>query len=208
MATVKIGTLLIRTLAKPISNQIKAQVKNHERFRKMCVSLAQTMHRSEIRLRTKLLGEPARNVRPLSEAKAIDNGANFLAEGFLFSVAAGLIVAESWRSSRSESKRREGVADSLDDLRVRLDSIEARAVEWEERARVAQDRQDELTGILERIVTIGMRGGWLQLPDTPLAAPRRSSPLALPPIPSGSDSDVPSTRPATSQNLPPTPDSA
>ena len=55
-------------------------------------------------------------------------------------MAAGLIVAESWRSSRSESKRREGVADSLDDLRVRLDSIETRAVEWEERAREAQDR--------------------------------------------------------------------
>ncbi|KZV68099.1 OPA3-domain-containing protein [Peniophora sp. CONT] len=180
MATVKIGTLVIRTLAKPISNQIKMQVKNHETFRKMCVSLAQTMHRSEIRLRTKLLGEPARNVRPLSEAKAIDNGANFLAEGFLFSVAAGLIFAESWRSSRSESKRREGVSDSLDDLRVRLDSIETRAIEWEERAREAQERQDALTRVLSHIVDNGMRGGWLQLPDTPLAAPTRA---ALPPPP-------------------------
>src|ERR1700734_3189189 len=42
----------------------------HERFRGLCVSLAQRMHRGEILLRTNILGEPARhNVRPLSEAR-------------------------------------------------------------------------------------------------------------------------------------------
>lgn len=49
-----------------------------------------------------------------------------LAEGFLFVVAASLIIGETWRSSRSESKRREGVNDQLDDLGTRLIELATR----------------------------------------------------------------------------------
>lgn len=52
-------------------------------------------------------------IRPLSEAKAIDSGANFISEAFLFLVAGGLIVFESLRARRKESSRREDVADRL-----------------------------------------------------------------------------------------------
>ena len=39
-----------------------------------------------------------------------------MAESFLFLVAASLILAETWRSSNKESKRREGVTDQLEEL--------------------------------------------------------------------------------------------
>ncbi|KAI3998256.1 optic atrophy 3-like protein [Schizophyllum commune Loenen D] len=112
MATAKIGTLLIRTLAKPIANQIKAQVKQHPSFRRICVGLAQRMHRTEMRLRTNILGA-SRDVpvRPLSETRAIENGANAIAEGFLFAVAAALILGESWRSSVKGEKVSVGWVD-------------------------------------------------------------------------------------------------
>lgn len=55
-------------------------------------------------------------IRPLSESKAIESGANFISETFLFLVAGGLIVFESWRSRRKESNRREGVEDRLCEL--------------------------------------------------------------------------------------------
>lgn len=55
-------------------------------------------------------------IRPLSESKAIDSGANFLSESFLFIVAGGLIVFESFRSRRKETSRREDVADRLREL--------------------------------------------------------------------------------------------
>ncbi len=55
-------------------------------------------------------------IRPLSEAKAIESGATFISEAFLFGVAGSLIVFESWRSRRKENTRREGVADRLGDL--------------------------------------------------------------------------------------------
>lgn len=178
MATVKIGTLLIRTLAKPISTRIKYQAREHERFRKICVSLAQTMYRYEVRLRTGLLGEPAKHIRPLSEARAIENGANFLAEGFLFSVAAGLIIGETWRSSRSQSKQRSDVNDSIEELQVRVRELNERL-----RMAASEERQrhQELARIMDRVVEIGLRGGaWAELQnDTPLQPPRILSDLPM-----------------------------
>jgi optic atrophy 3 protein len=55
-------------------------------------------------------------IRPLSEAKAIESGATFISEAFLFGVAGSLIIFESWRSRRKENTRREDVADRLGDL--------------------------------------------------------------------------------------------
>ncbi|KAG6872711.1 hypothetical protein C0993_001976 [Termitomyces sp. T159_Od127] len=174
MASVKIATLIIRvrylrqisftvdtdvqqTIAKPISSQLKAQAKH-----------------------------------------AIENGANALAEGFLFTVAAALIIGESWRSSQKQSKRRDDVDDQLDslgtqvtELTTRVKEIEAR---WEDemqyqkqryvcrvcRVRIESHnvkqcfahRNDELSRILQRIVEIGLRGGWAEFEGTPLQIPR------------------------------------
>lgn len=58
--------------------------------------------------------------------RAIENGANALAEGFLFGVAALLIVGETWRSSRSQSKRRDTVDDQLEDLQTKLSQLAER----------------------------------------------------------------------------------
>jgi hypothetical protein len=60
--------------------------------------------------------KPLPRIRPLSEAKAIDSGANFISETFLFLVAGGLIVFESWRSRRKENTRREDVQGRLIEL--------------------------------------------------------------------------------------------
>lgn len=153
------------TLTFP-QNQIKAQAREHERFRKICVSMAQALHRFDMRLRlgsirndaairkqTEAAAEAKKHIptsptvkteaatkaeeeailkakaaaedaakpqhyriRPLSESKAIESGANFISESFLFLVAGGLIVFESWRSRRKESTRREGVEDRLAEL--------------------------------------------------------------------------------------------
>ncbi|KAI0317383.1 optic atrophy 3 protein-domain-containing protein [Amylostereum chailletii] len=195
MATTKIATLVIRTLAKPISNRIKIQAKEHDRFRKVCVSLAQTMYRTEANLRTNLLGEPAKHLRPLSEARAIDNGANFIAEGFLFSVAAALI-GETWRSSRNQSKRRDDVDDALEDLQAQVRELGERLGKWEtvqeERSQEEQTRNEELTRILERVVDIGIRGGWMDAQDTPLQVPRIHTPS---PTAASSSSPPPSSDP-------------
>ncbi|KAF9464521.1 optic atrophy 3 protein-domain-containing protein [Collybia nuda] len=196
MASVKIATLIIRTVAKPISSQLKNQAKEHGRFREFCVSLAQMLYRSEVKLRTNIMGEPAKHIRPLSESRAIENGANALAEGFLFTVAAALILGETWRSSRNESKRRDNVNDQLDslgtnvvELTTKVDSLSTR---WETELREERQKNDELSRILQRVVEIGLRGGWLEFQDTPLQFPRiELHPPRPPPQPPISTSDLP-----------------
>ena len=47
-----------------------------------------------------------------------------LAESFLFVVGAGLVVGETWRSSRKEGKRRDDVADRLERLEKDLGNIQ------------------------------------------------------------------------------------
>ncbi|KAI9842268.1 MAG: hypothetical protein M1837_007337 [Sclerophora amabilis] len=174
--TLKITSLIVKTLSKPIANQIKSQAREHARFRRICVSFAQGLHRVDMRLRLGLLQDPAamerqatkeaaealekkrkleiptvkteaqmkadeaaaeRNktkstekpkvsskprIRPLSEAKAIDTGANFISETFLFLVGGSLIVFESFRSRRRENNRREDVADRLGELEENEDN--------------------------------------------------------------------------------------
>lgn len=58
--------------------------------------------------------------------RAIENGANSLAEGFLFGVAALLILGETWRSSRSQSKRRDSIDEQLEDLSSKLQEMTTR----------------------------------------------------------------------------------
>jgi len=154
------------------------------------------MYRYESRLRTGLLGEPAKHIRPLSETRAIENGANFLAEGFLFSVAAALIISETWRSSRSQSKQRSGVNDSIEELHTRVRELNERLRTWEEAALEERQRHQELAHIVDRIVEIGLRGGaWAELQDdNSLQSPHVQSNSLLPKSPSVSHANAKRTR--------------
>lgn len=81
--------------------------------------------------------EPAKRprVRPLPEAKAIESGANFISEFFLFAVAGSLILAEQIRARRKEASRRDLVLERLELLEDRTRQDEERLVELEERSR-------------------------------------------------------------------------
>ncbi|PRT54534.1 OPA3-like protein [Wickerhamiella sorbophila] len=117
----KFTSLLVKTLAKPIANTIKANAKEHPSFRKFCISFAQKLHQTDVKLRLKLLNEKNIKVRPLNDAKAIQSGATFISEAFVFSVAGSLVFFESWRSRRKEQARQ---ASIVDDIQVLQDEIE------------------------------------------------------------------------------------
>ncbi|KAJ6262747.1 hypothetical protein Dda_1304 [Drechslerella dactyloides] len=215
---VKLTSLAIRTLAKPIANSIKQQAREHPRFRAICISIAQAVHRTDMRIRLNLLRDSSvvekaeeeeerrkasdkhkdeeekekesiaklagdafkdgshgqstakasssmdssiptpppspssdsssqhstlsspkkkksstPHIRPLSDAKAIERGANFISEAFLFSVAGGLILFETLRSRKKEMNRRDEVSERLQSLeevdeiwRQKVDMLERR----------------------------------------------------------------------------------
>lgn len=75
-------------------------------------------------------------IRPLSEAKAIDSGATFISETFLFLIGVGAILGERWWSNKKEESRREGVEE-------RLQGLESELGDWKERALKAELQQRE-----------------------------------------------------------------
>ncbi|KAK6533169.1 hypothetical protein TWF281_007322 [Arthrobotrys megalospora] len=205
---IKLTSLAVRTLAKPIANSIKQQAREHPRFRTICIAIAQTVHRTDMRIRLNLLRDnsviekaeeeeerrratdkgkdekesiaklatealkdgkqdslktssthhdhptphspasepeaghathaakkrkPATpHIRPLSDSKAIERGAAFISEFFLFSVAGGLILFEALRSRKKEMNRRDEVTERLQNLEE-VDEIWRRKVEMLER---------------------------------------------------------------------------
>ena len=55
--------------------------------------------------------------------RAVQNGATTLAESFLFLVAAGLVLGETYRSNRKEGKRRDDVRERLEGLEENVRSV-------------------------------------------------------------------------------------
>ncbi|GJJ11757.1 hypothetical protein Clacol_005995 [Clathrus columnatus] len=185
MASLKLATLAIRTIAKPISNRLKQEAREHPFFRRICVQLAQSMYRTEMRLGTFVLGQPPRAVKPLSETKAIESGATFIAESFLFFVAASLIIAEQWRSSNKETRRREGVSETIEELKRSVKSLEEKVEGIRvgvgigigigddgddvdgvvgggllDRVKVIERRSEDVMGIVEQLAQYSLYHGW------------------------------------------------
>ncbi|KAI4284782.1 MAG: hypothetical protein L6R35_004816 [Caloplaca aegaea] len=204
---IKIGSLLLKTLSKPVANYIKGQAREHPRFRRLCIAGAQRIHRLDMSLRLGLLQDRAAidkqinreaaealakrqkrevptvktesqakaeetkstadkvkgeektkmsskpKIRPLSEAKAIDAGANFASESFLLSVGIGLIVFERWWANRRETSRREDVADRINELEESENSTRRALLELEKeilRLRAKAGEKASSKGILPR----------------------------------------------------------
>lgn len=89
-----------------------------------------------------------RRIRPLSEAKAIDSGATFISEAFLFLVAASLIGFESWRNRRKAVASREAVEE-------RLDKLEGEVKRVEQEKKGLEGRVERLKGELEKKIASG-----------------------------------------------------
>ncbi|CAH2353579.1 hypothetical protein CLIB1423_11S02938 [[Candida] railenensis] len=126
----KLTSLLVRTVAKPIATAIKGQAKEHETFRNGCIRIAQTIHSTDLRLRMKLLGEEKIKIRPLNDNKAIDQGATFLSEFFIFSVAGGLIFYESYRSRKKAANEKDALADDISTLQDEIEYIKLKMKEY------------------------------------------------------------------------------
>ncbi|OBZ88060.1 OPA3-like protein [Choanephora cucurbitarum] len=153
MSAIKIGSLLVKTLAKPVANSIKTQAKQHPTFREFCISVAQM----------KFLGYKTEKIRPLNDARAIESGANFLSEAFVFSVAASIIIAESWRSHTKDKNRRNYVDDALENLENEnkcllelLEETRQLYISNEERLKQIEEDNIHLRRMLDEILSVSM----------------------------------------------------
>ena len=87
--------------------------------------------REEIRKKAEERIKP--RIRPLSEQKAIETGANFVAETFIFAVGISVIVVEQWRQRRKAKNARDDIREDLDELQIELKTVKAELEEMKAR---------------------------------------------------------------------------
>ncbi|KAK9937980.1 hypothetical protein M0R45_014743 [Rubus argutus] len=122
----KLGTLAIRTISKPIAARLKTHAAVHPRFRAAIIWMAQTKYRWATQLQRRLQYGRAVNVaiRPLDEAKAIAAATDFLGELVIFSVAGLVIMYEVNRNYKSEAKKEAKRKQELEALKLKDKDLE------------------------------------------------------------------------------------
>ncbi|XP_043688076.1 OPA3-like protein [Telopea speciosissima] len=142
---VKLGTLALKTLCKPIAGRLKKEAGLHPRFRQLIINFAQANHRFQTNVQRRIYGHATDvAIRPLNEEKAVQAAADLLGELFVFSVAGAAVIFEVQRSSRSEARKEELRKQELEAFKQKDEEL-AREVELlkhrlEELERLARGR--------------------------------------------------------------------
>lgn len=125
---IKFGVLLVRTVAKPFASALKERAKTSPTFERLWISIAQTYHQAEVRLRRNLLGYKTDEVVALDKDKAIQLGAEMVSELTLLLVACGAVYFEYARSRGKEIEKEEkynrvmkAASDSVEDLKILIE---------------------------------------------------------------------------------------
>ncbi|KAL5730544.1 hypothetical protein ACHQM5_003351 [Ranunculus cassubicifolius] len=140
---VKLGTLALKTMCKPIATRLKTQAGRHPRFRQLIIDIAQVNHRFTTTMQRRIYGHATDvEIRPLNEEKAVQAAADLLGEFFIFTVAGAAVIFEVQRNARSEARKEELRMQELEAMRSReeelakeLESLRQKVAEIEQLAR-------------------------------------------------------------------------
>lgn len=120
----KLGTLALKTLSKPIAARLKQQAGIHPKFRNIIVTVAQANHRITTNMQRRIYGHATDvEIRPLNEEKAVQAAVDLIGEAFIFSVAVAALFFEVQRSARSEAKKEEARRREMEGMRQRDEDL-------------------------------------------------------------------------------------
>ncbi|KAJ0017206.1 hypothetical protein Pint_10495 [Pistacia integerrima] len=88
LPVIKLGTLVLKTLSKPLAAKLKQQAAFHPRFRQFIIDIAQANHRITTRMQRRIHSHATDvEIRPLNEEKAVQAAVDLIGELFIFSVS-------------------------------------------------------------------------------------------------------------------------
>ncbi|CAL4888121.1 unnamed protein product [Urochloa decumbens] len=120
----KLGTLLLKTMSKPIATRLKTEASRHPKFRQLIINLAQANHRISTNIQRRIYGHATNvEIRPLNEEKAVQAAADLIGELFVFSVAGAAVIFEVQRSARSEARKEEARKKEIEAIRQKEDQL-------------------------------------------------------------------------------------
>ncbi|KAL5772332.1 hypothetical protein ACOSP7_011933 [Xanthoceras sorbifolium] len=124
LPALKLGTLALKTLSKPVAAKLKQQAAIHPRFRQFIISIAQANHRITTRMQRRIHSHATDvEIRPLNEEKAVQAAVDLIGEIFIFTVGGVIVIFEVQRSSRSEARKEEIRKKELEVLREKDDGL-------------------------------------------------------------------------------------
>ncbi|KAE8707556.1 Syntaxin of plants 61 [Hibiscus syriacus] len=120
----KLGTLALKTLSKPVAYRLKRQAAYAPKFRQFIVSIAQANHQITTRMQRSIYSHATDvEIRPLDEEKAVQAAVDLIGELFVFTVAGAILIFEVQRSSRSEAKKEEARREQLEAMKKRNEDL-------------------------------------------------------------------------------------
>lgn len=143
----KLASLLVKTLAKPLSKRIKHEFSRYEVTQRFLISIGQATHQITSRMTIWSAGYKVRSIKPLEEEKALSTGAEFVGETFVLLVSGGTVVWEYNRSKAKEiqsaEEKRQVATNERRALQAKLHALDVR-VQALENAALATERQRQL----------------------------------------------------------------
>lgn len=131
----KVGVLLFKELCKPLSKELKEYCVRHPRVRVATVSIGRTWDSMTQRIEIAFRGHHVKSLKEVPEAHALTVGADLISQGFLISVAIGLLWLEYYRSEKA--KRAEAAVKKAEKQARRI-AKEKRLADLEERIAVLE----------------------------------------------------------------------
>ncbi|KAI3966121.1 hypothetical protein MKW92_031208 [Papaver armeniacum] len=120
----KLGTLVLKTVCKPIATRLKVEAGKHPRFRQLIINFAQTNHRLTTTVQRRIYGHATDvAIPPLNEENAVKDAADLLGEIFVFSVAGAALMFEVHRSSKSEARKEELRMEELEAIKQKKEHL-------------------------------------------------------------------------------------
>ncbi|KFK35040.1 hypothetical protein AALP_AA5G226300 [Arabis alpina] len=136
----KLGTLALRTICKPIANRLKKEAGVNPGFRQFIINIAQANHRFTTKLQRRASGRITDAViRPLNEERAVQAAADLLGELFAFTVAGAALVYEVQRNARAEARKEEKRQQELGEFRRNHKKMENEIEEMKDRCRLISE---------------------------------------------------------------------
>ncbi|CAN1283834.1 OPA3-like protein [Linum perenne] len=89
----KLGTLVVKTLSKPLAAKLKQQAAYHPKFRQIIIDMAQMNHRISTRMQRRIYSHATDvAIRPLDEEKAVQAAVDLIGELFVFTGGSSEVV--------------------------------------------------------------------------------------------------------------------
>mmetsp|Transcript_23473 Transcript_23473/g.51528 ORF Transcript_23473/g.51528 Transcript_23473/m.51528 type:complete len:185 (+) Transcript_23473:144-698(+) len=149
---IKVGALLLKTLAKPLSTRFQNYVMEHPLAREQAVKAAQVVHRIEVWITRGAEGKTGKVfIADMTEEKSLELASKLASETFVFGVGLTIIAFEY------ERQRRKDLAKKMAEQHERSEILENARRERERLAQENREQQDLIHTLMDRVDTLERR---------------------------------------------------